>query len=187
MTGFTVVYDACVLYPAFVRSYLMWLAMEQKYRARWSHEIQDEWTRHLIAQNPERAASITSAREAMDRSVNDCIVEGYQALTPSLDLPDPNDNHVLAVAITCGASVIVTFNLKHFPAACLSKYEIEAQSPDTFIVRLADVELQSVLNAAKNHRAELKRYPYTVDQYIERVAVQMPRAAELFAGYADAI
>lgn len=33
---FTVVYDACVLYPAPLRDLLMWLALTDLYRARWS-------------------------------------------------------------------------------------------------------------------------------------------------------
>ena len=35
----TVVYDACVLYPAPLRSLLMYLAMTGLYRARWTNDI----------------------------------------------------------------------------------------------------------------------------------------------------
>lgn len=39
---FTVVYDACVLYPAPLRDLLMRLALTDLYRARWSNQIHDE-------------------------------------------------------------------------------------------------------------------------------------------------
>ncbi len=39
---FTVVYDACVLYPAPLRDLLMHLALSDLYRARWSDMIHDE-------------------------------------------------------------------------------------------------------------------------------------------------
>ena len=41
----TVVYDACVLYPAPLRSFLMYLAVTDLYHARWTNEIHEEWMR----------------------------------------------------------------------------------------------------------------------------------------------
>lgn len=69
----------------------------------------------------------------MDRNVRDCLVEGYEYLIPGLSLPDEEDGHVLAAAIRSRSSVIVTFNLKDFPAAMLDEYKVEAQHPDEFI------------------------------------------------------
>jgi len=45
---YTAVLDACVLYPAPLRDILISLGAEGVYRARWTAEIQDEWTRNLI-------------------------------------------------------------------------------------------------------------------------------------------
>ncbi|QNI89573.1 hypothetical protein [Synechococcus sp. ROS8604] len=39
---FTVVFYACVLYPAPLRDLLMRLALTDLYRARWSNQIHDE-------------------------------------------------------------------------------------------------------------------------------------------------
>ncbi|GAB2823254.1 hypothetical protein GCM10027176_29530 [Actinoallomurus bryophytorum] len=50
-------------------------------------------------------------RELMNNSVPDCLVDGYEALTDGLKLPDPDDRHVLAAAIKAHAQVIVTSNL----------------------------------------------------------------------------
>lgn len=46
----------------------------------------------------------------------------------------PKDRHVLAAAVRCGAQTIVTLNLKDFPEAALSPWDVEAQSPDEFLV-----------------------------------------------------
>ena len=58
------------------------------------------------------------------------LVSGYEPLIEGLKLPDPGDRHVLAAAIKSGAQVIVTRNLKHFPASDLEPWDIEAKSPD---------------------------------------------------------
>ncbi len=49
---FTVIYDACVLYPAPLRDLLMRLALTDRFRARWSNVIHDEWMRNLLKQRP---------------------------------------------------------------------------------------------------------------------------------------
>ncbi len=50
---FTVVYDACVLYPAPLRTLLMYLATTNLFKARWSDLIHDEWMRNLLKKRPD--------------------------------------------------------------------------------------------------------------------------------------
>lgn len=50
---FTAVFDACVLYPAPLRDFLMWLALSGRFRARWTALIHDEWVRNLLRNRPE--------------------------------------------------------------------------------------------------------------------------------------
>src|SRR4051812_27882011 len=145
----------------------MQLALADLFRARWSEEIHDEWTRNVLANRPDiRPESLARCRELMDRHVPDCLVVGYEALIPTLALPDPDDRHVLAAAIHAQAEVIVTFNLRDFPASVLGGFGVEAIDPDEFIVRLWDEQAAGVLAAAKLQRASLKRPPKTVAEYL---------------------
>lgn len=50
---YTVIYDACVMYPAPLRSLLMYLTLTGLYRARWSDQIHDEWIRNLLIKRPD--------------------------------------------------------------------------------------------------------------------------------------
>jgi hypothetical protein len=68
----------------------------------------------------------------MDENLDDALVSGYEHIVGQLSLPDPNDCHVLAAAIHGGASIIVTVNLRDFPANVIETHGIEAQHPDTF-------------------------------------------------------
>lgn len=52
MSRYTVIYDACVLYPAPLRDALMRLALTGLFKAHWTAQIHDEWTRAAIKNNP---------------------------------------------------------------------------------------------------------------------------------------
>lgn len=128
--AFTVLYDACVLYPAPLRDLLVRLAMTGLFRAKWTDEILDEVFRNVLKNRPElEVARLDRTRDLMNRAVRDVRVENYETLIDALTLPDPDDRHVLAAAIRSDAQVIVTWNLKDFPPSALSPYGIEAQDP----------------------------------------------------------
>lgn len=116
----------------------------------------------------------------MNAHVHDCLVEGYEGLIPALNLPDPDDRHVLAAAIRANASVIVTFNLNDFPEEQLVRYGIEAQHPDEFIVHLIDLDRTKVCAAAEEQRASLRNPAKTPQEFLNILLKQrLPRTVEL--------
>ena len=87
------------------------------------------------------------------------LLTDYEYLIPTLTLPDPDDLHVLATAIQAKADLIVTFNLKDFPASILKNYQVEAISPDEFILELIDINESAVIQAATQQRKALTNPP----------------------------
>jgi len=168
MAGFVAVYDACVLYPAPLRDLLMHLALSGLYRARWTERIHGEWIGALLRQRPELdREALEWTRQQMDAAVPDCLVHGYEGLEPSLALPDPDDRHVLAAAILCGAGAIVTYNLRDFPASALAPFGISAQHPDEFIEHAFDLNPGAVCTAVRNQRRSLRNPPKSVDELFD--------------------
>jgi hypothetical protein len=164
---FTAVYDACVLYPAPLRDFLMWLGLSGRFRARWSPQIHDEWKRNLLINRPDLTRDqLDRTSGLMDLAIPDGLVTGHESLISGLALPDADDRHVLATAIRCNASVIVTFNEKDFPATILAPYGIEAQHPDLLVDNLFDLDQAAVIAAAQRQRAHLKNPPLDVDHYL---------------------
>jgi hypothetical protein len=108
----------------------------------------------------------------MDKALPDALVTGYQHLIDSIELPDRDDRHVLAAAIHCRASVIVTLNLGDFPAQALSKFSIEAQHPDDFVLALLESFPDIVADAARTHRMSLKNPAKTPDEYLTELNAQ---------------
>lgn len=168
-SGYTVVFDACVLYPAPLRSFLMYLAAGGQFRARWSEDIHEEWIRNVLLNRPELSRTqLERVRALMDRHVPDALVTGYQSLVESIrGLPDEDDRHVVAAAIVTQAEGIVTFNLRDFPDEVLSVWNLRAIHPDSFITDLTDLDITSVIDAARRQRASLLSPPFTPDEFLD--------------------
>ncbi len=166
-------FDANVLYPSGLRNLLMHLALTGIFRAHWSAEVHDEWIRNLLRNRPDITRDkLERTRRLMDQAAPDALVTGYESLIDSLELPDRDDRHVLAAAIRCGASVIVTLNLTDFPTPVLRNFRIEAQHPDDFVLALLDAFPDFVLEAARTHRASLKNPPKTQEEYLAELNAQ---------------
>ena len=185
---FVVVFDACVLYPAPIRDFLIRLATAGLFAAKWTDRIHEEWTRSLLATRPDLADALKRTRSLMDQAVPDCLVEGYEPLIEGLSLPDPDDRHVLAAAIRAGAQTIVTINLRDFPAPSLAPYGIEAVHPDIFVEQQLDLHEGAVVTTAKRHRAALRNPPKPVDAYLDTLAAQgLVVTAERLREFADVL
>ena len=183
---FTAVLDACVLYPAQIRDYLLRLAQANLYRPKWSNEINDEWKRNLL----KNRADLTNKKldytiGQMNTAFPDAIVKNYENLIESLELPDPNDRHVLAAAIKCKAEVIVTSNVKDFPKERLDFYDIEVQLPDDFICNIIDLNEQIALQVFVKQIEGLDSPPQTLIEGIEHIRNSgLAQTADLLWGLA---
>lgn len=170
---YTVVLDACVLYPAPLRDFLMELAAAGLFRAKWSEQIHDEWIRNLLENRDDLTAEqLGRTKDLMNATVPDCLVEGYEDLVPSLTLPDADDRHVLAAAIASSSDAIVTFNLKDFPKATVGKYNIQILHPDDFIFHQFGLNNAGVIIAAQRCRARLRNPQKTAEDYLQTLERQ---------------
>ena len=169
MASFTVIYDACVLYPASIRDLAIEIARAGLFRARWTTRIHAEWINAVARERPDLdRARLERVAQLMDAAVLDCLVSGFESLEAGLTLlPDPDDRHVLAAAIHCGAQGIVTFNLRDFPDAVLRPYGVRAVHPDEFIEHLLDLNPEAVCEAVRRIRRRLTSPPLSVDELLE--------------------
>lgn len=180
MAAYTVLFDACVLYPAPLRDLLMHLAGTELFHARWTDRIHDEWMRNLIDNRPDLTLEqLRRTRDLMNAAVPDCLITGYEDLMEGLELPDLDDRHVLAAAIHGRADAIITFNTSDFPPVVLSRFGVQAVNPDSFIVGQLAVAEDLVVDAARRHRRSLRKPPRTVDEYLDTLSRQrLPRTVE---------
>lgn len=170
MAIFSALFDANVLYSVPVTDIVMELASTGLFRALWSDDIGDEWVRSVARDRPDLPVEkIERRRTNMAHALPQARVTGYRKLIAGLDLPDPDDRHVLAAAIAGRADVIVTFNLVDFPPDAVEPFGIEVQHPDEFLNHQKTLSEPLFLQCVKNIRARLSQPKYTADAYIDNL------------------
>lgn len=189
VAGYTVILDACVLYPAPLRDFLLELAGGGIFRARWTDRIHDEWIENLLVKRPELdRVRLARTRRLMNDTVLGSLVEGYEDLIESIELPDRDDRHVLAAAIRGGADGIVTFNLKDFPRPVADKYGLDIIHPDDFLQQQFGLDAAAVVIAARNCRGRLKNPPKAAAEYLGTLEAQgLPLLVAELRPFADVI
>jgi predicted nucleic acid-binding protein len=148
-----VILDACVLYPAALRDLLMRMAVHDLISARWSEKIHEEWMTAVLRSRPDlRRSQLERTRQLMDLHGGDCLVTDYEKHIEGLILPDPDDRHVLAAAMECGADAIVTWNLSDFPAVVLDTHSVALWTPDDLMVHVVMTDPDLMLQVLREHR-----------------------------------
>lgn len=167
MSHYIALLDANILYRAPIRDIFLQLAVQDLFRAKWTADIQREWIDALLRKKPDlQRDRLERTRDLMDSEIRDALITGYESLIDALNLPDPDDRHVLAAAIVGHCDVIVTQNLKHFPKEALDPYGIEAQHPDDFLVNHLNLFSADFCAAVRKVRIRLNNPPYTVEAHL---------------------
>ena len=148
---FTALIDACVLGGALRRNMILSLAEAGLFRPRRSARILDE-TQKAISEITKGATDGSRQRASIEAAFPESLVAGYEVFEGNLDLPDPDDNHVLAAAISSSASVIVTDNLGDFPAEVLAPHAIDAISADDFLADTIEIDPPEAILALQRMR-----------------------------------
>lgn len=163
--------DANVLYPARLRDLFLRLAIAGHYRALWTERILDECFDNLLADRPDIPSEhLHRTRRLMSVAVPDAVVEDYDHLINDLDLPDPDDRHVLAAAMTAGADLVVTANLADFPPAAMPA-GITVMTPDAFVLSLISGDLDGVAAVVDQQAGALRNPPMTTAELLAGLAI----------------
>ena len=171
MARLVAVLDANVLYPARVRDLFLRLAIAGLYSARWTNEILDECFMSITADRPDlTAAQLDRTRHLLGVAVPDARIEGYEGLVDQIELPDPNDRHVLAAAIAGEADLLVTWNVADFPPRATAGRQLSVVTPDEFLLRLLEVDVDAVLAVVGEQASGLRHPPMTTEEVLNGLA-----------------
>ena len=152
---FSALLDTCVLVPSRARDVLLEVASTGAYRPLWSSEVLAELDRTLRLLLGKRGVSpeetdayLTRLFRQMETAFPDALVTGWESLAETVQLPDPDDRHVVAAARVGRADVIVTDNLADFPPAALPA-PLTRQSLDEFLLDALDLHPRLIISAVR--------------------------------------
>lgn len=177
MAVFPVVLDSCVIFQATLRDTLFRAAEKGLYRLHFSGKILADTTRNLVETSRITAQQAKSLEEAILEAFPEAVATPSAALVDAMT-NDPGDRHVVATGVVAHAQVIVTFNLKHFPASALSPYSIEAQSPDQFLTHLYDLYPDEMMEVIQEQAEEASRPYMTTEDVLNYLQKSTPQFSE---------
>lgn len=161
-----VVLDANVLYSNTLRGFFLWMSKSKIYRPIWSAQIWDEVFRNRSGDEAEKKKFKTAMEETvfLDFADSMCsLSDGFERV----DLPDPDDEHIVALARQEKAAAVVTFNLKDFPADRIGPVSVKAVHPDEFLCGLFDTKKDLMKSALSAHLESLTRSKPGIERFIE--------------------
>lgn len=166
---YTAFIDACTLAGALKRNLLLTLAEAGFFRVRWSEKVLDE-TRLAIQKIlegknvPDAASRGVRAIEMMKLAFEEAMVSSYDDFMCVCDkIADPGDKHVLAAALKTQAAIIVTDNIRHFPAHVVKPLNIDASTSDEFLVNTIALDTGKAVAAIRTMRERLNNPEKTAE------------------------
>ena len=176
----SVVLDACVLLPYQLSDLLLRLAEADLYQPVWSDQILVEVERNLLGKFKQDPARVVRRLGHMQAAFPTATVTGYEPLIRSMT-NDQKDRHVAAAAVRAGAAVIVTANLKDFPAAALAPYGIVAVQPDEFLLDQLDLAPAVTVAVLEQQRGAYRRPPMGKAEFRDSLRVMVPQFVDQVA------
>lgn len=174
--SFPALLDTCTLYGGYLCDTLLRLAEAETFRPLWSAEILAELDRNLRKRGiPSR--SVEWRISEMRRVFPHAEVTGYEPLVGSMTC-DEKDRHVLAAAVRARAEVLVTFNVRDFPAETTAAYDVEVVDTDGFLLDQLDLYPGLVMGALHQQANAYKRPETALPDLLSRLAASgVPRFA----------
>jgi predicted nucleic acid-binding protein len=172
------VLDTCVIYPSVLREILIGAAAAGMYQPLWSERIFGEWVRAVVKLGPLAVAQAEVEAAEMRRQFPTAMVREQPGIAARLVLPDPDDVHVLAVAIGGHADAIVTFNAMDFPRHVLSAEGVNRRDPDGFLWELQShhpAAMDAILRDVVDKASRIDGAPASLKSLLKRA--KLPRLA----------
>jgi predicted nucleic acid-binding protein len=176
MSSIGVVLDACVLFPGSLRDTLLRVNDAGLYRLCLTDEIIEEMRRNLVKKSGVEEEKAQRLVDTIKKQFEDAFTTKHRLLITSMPVND-KDKHVLAAAVASQSQIIVTQNLKDFPQHLLQPFEVEALSPDEFLVNQFYQNKEVIVNLITEQASELRKPPHTHLELLDRLELFVPNFA----------
>jgi predicted nucleic acid-binding protein len=178
--------DACIIYQVAACDTLLHLAQQNLFHPLWSEEILmevkqvSERTLH-----PFKQKGLESRVQDMNDHFKTSLITPSTILVQKLQeiLPDPDDAHVVAVALASKSQFIVTENVKDFPDTVLNPLGLQSQSFDAFMTLMFELDSTKVLKSLENLVNRKSNPTITVLEHLLQLERLSPNFNKAVRGY----
>jgi predicted nucleic acid-binding protein len=172
-----VLLDANVIVDAQVRDIFCRMAEAHLIDLCWSGEIIAESRRVLTERLKLEHSKVDRLLATLGRAFPDAVVVDYEQLVNHLELPDPDDRHVLAAAVHGECDWLVTNNVDDFPDQEVDPFDLRVVTVDDALVLLAGTFPTQLAAVVDRQITALRRPAMTRDAFLERLAARAPMGA----------
>jgi predicted nucleic acid-binding protein len=142
------------------------------FRIAWSEQILGEV--HRVLQSPKFGYSPEQANRRI-RLMQNAFPEAFLEIPSGLidgvgGIPDPDDRHVVALAIHAHANTIITDNVRDFPIEALSPHHLTVHSADEFLVHQYHLDPQAMMEKLDRQAAGIRRQRNEVLLHLQKSA-----------------
>lgn len=170
MAGFRVVLDACLLANFAASDLYLVLAEDRLFYPKWSATILDEVERTHKVKLGWESVRADSWRRSVEEAFPEALVTDFESFIPLVPVHE-DDRHVAAVALRSNSDLIVTYNLRHFPATAMVPWKLEARHPGDYLITLYEMHSALVVHHLNEIAAKRRR---TLNEQLEDLSKHVP-------------
>lgn len=163
--------DANVFVAAWTLDVLLTLADRGAIEPVWSEAVLDEARAAVNRVHGTDAGARYIA--AAERAFPYAMADFDERSLADIELPDPDDCHVVAAALAGSCDVIVTYNVRDFPADALVPFGLRALRPDDFLMEVATANPDGAMAAVRSLVAVKSRPPRTMEEELTGLRANM--------------
>ncbi|WP_298917962.1 RSP_2648 family PIN domain-containing protein [uncultured Roseobacter sp.] len=174
-----IVVDTCVLYPTVMREMVLGVAAQGAFEPVWSARILEEWARAAIKLGAAGEAQARAEIALLRAKWPKAEAKPTPHLDMSLWLPDADDIHVLATAVSTSSDAIMTLNNKDFPKGVLAEEGLQRVNPDGFLYldwQTNPARVETVAQAVLREARRLSGHPWDMRPLLKKA--RLPRLAK---------
>jgi len=181
------VLDTCVLVPVSLTDTLLRCAETGLFSPIWSEGILSELTRALLQAHPDQDPRLLQRRvrmmaKAFPGAVHDLNEERERVVR---GLPDSGDEHVLELALSVHASLIVTINLRDFPDEICNPLGVRAIHPGDLLVAFATDAPRLIADVLSSQARDTRSPAMTVSRVVSSLGAHVPDFVSYWRAHPD--
>ena len=160
--------DTNVCYPISLLDLVLRLDEAELHEIVWTDDLLDELARKWVgkgARSPEAAAKVCDDIRAAFVG-QDVARDEYELLIGSMPGKDPDDHVHAAAAVVRAPCVILTKNVKDFPAEPLAARGVTVCEPDEYLTELFDQHPDELVGIVREMSADRSSPPMTANEIV---------------------